>query len=497
MNSEEVKALKQMRKTDKTKQANNKTNQVTTFSVPTVRKEIAENISISTKPSKEKIVTQALKLHELGKISEAAKLYQELIDQGFNDPKVLSNYGVILKQSGQVDNAIKLYQKSITLFPNSPEAYSNIGKTFLDIGKLNEAEIATKKAIKLKPDFADAYTNLGIILRDLGKLKEAEIATIKAINLRPNFADSYANLGIISKDIGKLQEAEIAIKKAIDLRPDVEKYYSLQGRILLEVNKLKDAELSLRRAIKINPNFGEAHSNLSICLYIMGKKILALNSIIKANELDPKDKNNKILLAIFKEKQNKKDINLNKMNKKNNLTNILDTNPLILSREVEPELINSLYKIKARNQEIFQGPTFGNAIGSDYDLFNINDSIIQLIRKDLISISRSAVKSNVLIIDSFFTIFKSGGGLVSHNHLIGLDKINELGIANKKFSLVYYLSIGDQNCDEPGILKLENPNLDILPTNGLIVIFPAERNHSVFYKGKEDRIIIGVNFYSI
>ena len=30
-----------------------------------------------------------------------------------------------------------------------------------------------------------------------------------------------------------------------------------------------------------------------------------------------------------------------------------------------------------------------------------------------------------------------------------------------------------------------------------IVIFPSDREHSVFYKGKEDRIIIGVNFYSI
>ena len=49
--------------------------------------------------------------------------------------------------------------------------------------------------------------------------------------------------------------------------------------------------------------------------------------------------------------------------------------------------------------------------------------------------------------ESFFTIFRSGGGLVSHAHLSDLDKINGLNIACKKFSLVYYLSVGDQNCD--------------------------------------------------
>ena len=102
-----------------------------------------------------------------------------------------------------------------------------------------------------------------------------------------------------------------------------------------------------------------------------------------------------------------------------------------------------------------------------------------------------------MVTESFFTIFRSGGGLVSHAHLSPLDKIKGLNIACKKFSLVYYLSVGDQDCEEPGILKLENPNQDILPVDGLIIIFPAARRHSVFYKGQKDRIIIGVNFYII
>ena len=107
------------------------------------------------------------------------------------------------------------------------------------------------------------------------------------------------------------------------------------------------------------------------------------------------------------------------------------------------------------------------------------------------------MNSDILISESFFTIFRSGGGLISHDHLGSLDKIKGLNIACKKFSLIYYLSVGDQDCDEPGILKLESPNQDILPVDGLIIIFPATRRHSVFYKGQKDRIIIGVNFYRI
>ena len=105
--------------------------------------------------------------------------------------------------------------------------------------------------------------------------------------------------------------------------------------------------------------------------------------------------------------------------------------------------------------------------------------------------------ADIFITESFFTISNSGAGLESHSHLTTIDRLCGPKLSNKKFSLVYYLSIGDQDCEEPGILKLENPNKEILPTNGLIILFPAARKHSVFYKGTKDRIIIGVNFYSI
>ena len=63
--------------------------------------------------------------------------------------------------------------------------------------------------------------------------------------------------------------------------------------------------------------------------------------------------------------------------------------------------------------------------------------------------------------------------------------------------MTYYLSVGDQNCDEPGFLKLYDPSEQVLPGKGMILIFPADRAHSVIYNGSKDRVIIGVNFYSL
>ena len=148
---------------------------------------------------------------------------------------------------------------------------------------------------------------------------------------------------------------------------------------------------------------------------------------------------------------------------------------------------------KAKNS-----PVFGNGRCSiDYNVFKEDRAIIRRLENDLTRLMKEAVNSDIYLQDSFFNIYGAGAGIPPHNHLNELDKNTYLNLAKQKFSLVYYLSVGDQNCDEPGILKLYEPDEEILPTEGMIIIFPADRLHSAVYSGKIDRVIIGLNFYSI
>ena len=66
--------------------------------------------------------------------------------------------------------------------------------------------------------------------------------------------------------------------------------------------------------------------------------------------------------------------------------------------------------------------------------------------KDLISIIIAAVKSEICVYDSFFNILCSEAGSTTHNHIINIDKDKYLNFGKQKYSLVYYLSVGDQNC---------------------------------------------------
>ena len=151
----------------------------------------------NTKLSKEQIINQAIKLHLRGNIPEAIKYYQQIIKVGWNDPRVFSNYGIILK----------------------------------DLGNLKEAEISFRKAIELNPNFVEAHSNLGTILKDLGNLKEAEISFRKAIELNPNLVKAHSNLGVILNDLGNLKDAEKSYRKAIELNPHLVRAYYLLSRI--------------------------------------------------------------------------------------------------------------------------------------------------------------------------------------------------------------------------------------------------------------------------
>ena len=307
-------------------------------------------------------------------------------------------------------------------------------KLALNESKLEEAEFLFQNILQAQPTHYKAHNNLGAILLKLGRLDEAEVSFKKAIEYKPEFEVAYYNLGITQEKLGRLDEAETSYKKAIEYKPD----------------------------------YFEAHKNL--------------NTILRQN---------KLLLKIEQVRNSKKKIKVSNLGADIGLA----INPFISKRKADSELIAELYKINSVELDKTKDVRYGNGRCSDYDLFENNSSIIQTVKKDLTYIMSQAVKSDIYIIESFFNILRSGSGLTSHKHIKDFDEAN--GLINKKYSLTYYLSVGDQNCSEPGILKIYDPEEEILPSEGTIVILSADRSHSVAYGGKTDRVMIGVNFYSL
>ena len=263
-----------------------KTSEGKTFPVPYTLVNKKVNICITTdesnkplnKPNKSKIINQALKFHSQGNISEAKKCYQYFINQGFQDHRIFSNYGAILKDLGNLQEAELFLRKAIEIDPLFSNAHYNLGNLLRDLNKITEAESSLRKAIELDPLFVNAYYNLGNILEDLGNLQEAELFQRKAIEIDPFFAKAHSNLGNILRGLGKLKEAEFFHRKAIEIDPLFALAHANLGTTLSDLGKLKAAELSLQKAIEIDPLFADAYFNLSLIELIKGNYQLGLEN---------------------------------------------------------------------------------------------------------------------------------------------------------------------------------------------------------------------------
>jgi tetratricopeptide (TPR) repeat protein len=446
-------------------------------------------------------------LQELGKLDEAEASYTQAIALKPNFAEAHYNLGITLQELGKLDEAEASCRQAIALKPDYAEAHYNLGNTLKELGRLDEAEASYTQAIAFKPNYVEAHNNLGNALKELGRLDEAETSYMQAIALKPDYAKAHSNLGNTLKELERLDKAEASYKQAIALKPDYAEAHGNLGNTLKELGRLDEAETSYKQALALKPDLALAHFGLGIVLYIKGNEDLALKSIVKANHIEPQSKDYELLLSVMEVRKSRKG-NEAAVSDTSNITALtgLVSSPLILNREVEPELITSLYEMNfiqldktKRVGLLASGKTdarYGNGIVSpDFNLFKEARSIIQKLAEDLTKIMMKALKSDIYIYDSFFNILSAGGGTFPHAHLSNLDRIIGLNIGKQKYSLVYYLSVGDQNCREPGILKLYEPSEDILPCEGMITIIPASRMHSAVYGGKTDRVMVGVNFY--
>ena len=312
-------------------------------------------------------------------------------------------------------------------------------------------------------------------------------------------ADQMLISGINALKEKKILEAEKIFKLLLQKKPMNPDVNHLLGITFQLLNKVDEAIVSYKESIKIKPDFVEAHNHLGNILYGLGKIEEAEPCFKKAVELKPEFTEAKTILnIILQQKKVLSKIKYSKCHIKNKKVPVvkLSSNPFITMRDVESKLITTLYKMKSIKLEKTKDIRYGNGKCSpDLKLFESDYSIIKTLKKDLINIMKQSVASEVYVVESFFNILSSGSGTTPHRHLEPFDKAYK--IADQKYSLVYYLAIGDQNCSEPGILKLYDPDDKILPAKGSVVIIPASRKHSAIYNGKIDRIMIGVNFYSL
>ena len=232
-------------------------------------------------------LTEAIQLHQSGRLAEARRAYQALLKSAPDNPLLIHNIGLTYFQTGEFEPAARHIQRAIELQPQFAEAHDNLGSILNQLGRYREAAEAHRNAISCKPDFAQAHFNLGNALSALGDLPDAAQAYRTAAEILPDFGVAHFNLGNTLSLLGDHDAALLEYQEAVKLLPDMHQVHFNLANTLGSLNRPEEARACYQEALRLNPNLPEAHMNLGLLFKGIGDLPQAEAAFRKATELNP------------------------------------------------------------------------------------------------------------------------------------------------------------------------------------------------------------------
>jgi tetratricopeptide (TPR) repeat protein len=206
----------------------------------------------------EMTIAEAMQLavahHQAGRVSEAEKIYHQVLECKRDHPDALHLLGVLACQAGDLAVAIDLIRQAISIEPRVAQNHGNLGEAYRRAARWNEATDSLRRAIALKPDLAEAHHNLGIALQGKGRLDEAIAAYQRAVQLAPHCGDAYHRLGTALETAGRLDEAIRTLDQAVSLLSGNAEAHNSRGLVLQKQGRLNDAIAAFERALQLMPD---------------------------------------------------------------------------------------------------------------------------------------------------------------------------------------------------------------------------------------------------
>jgi tetratricopeptide (TPR) repeat protein len=230
--------------------------------------------------------SQALALHQAGRLAEAEKIYGQILKVQPNHFESLHLVGVIYAQRGNHVESVRQIDLALQINPKAADAHTNRGNALQELKRLDDALASYDKAIALKPDYAEAFNNRGLALQKLKRL-DALASYDKALALKPDYAEAFYNRGDILRELKRLEEALASYDKALALKPGYADAFNNRGNVLRELKRLEEALASYDKALALKPDYAEAFNNRGIALQELKRFEWALASYDKALALKP------------------------------------------------------------------------------------------------------------------------------------------------------------------------------------------------------------------
>ena len=204
------------------------------------------------------LLDRAIGQHQAGQLTEAERLYADILKTDPDDFDARHLLGVIRHQQGRSAEAIDLIAAALTVNPDSARALANYGLILSELGRLDEAVTALDRAVAANPDLADAHNSRGHALQRLGHNEDALASFERALALQPNYVEAYNNRGNALQGLRRYADALTSYDRSLALRPDYPEAHYNRGSALKQLKRDDDALAAFDKALALRPAYAEA-----------------------------------------------------------------------------------------------------------------------------------------------------------------------------------------------------------------------------------------------
>ncbi len=230
----------------------------------------------------------AISQHRSGNLSEAERLYREVVARTPDHAGALHNLGMLAQARGHFQEAGDLLTRAVASNPGDAVCHNNLGNVLRELGRFAEALAAYRAAVQTDPGYVNAYFNLASVLMDADDPQAAADCYGRLLNLAPHDREALGGLGIAMMTLGKPSEAIANFRRALTLGPDDPIAHYNLATAYKEEHRPDAALASYGRALAIDPGYAAAHNNIGMLLKAKGDLEQSAHAFRAALDANPR-----------------------------------------------------------------------------------------------------------------------------------------------------------------------------------------------------------------
>jgi protein O-GlcNAc transferase len=239
------------------------------------------------RPDLKSVLSRAVGCHQAGLLSEAERVYREVLEIDPRQFDALHLLGLIHYQRGACAEALRDIDRALAVKPDIAAAHNSRAAVLNGLKRFEEAVASCERAISLKPEYGEAFSNRALALLGLKRFEEALASCELAIGLRPDLAEAFNNRGNALKELKRFEDALASYERAIALKPNYAEAFNNCANALIGLKRYDEALESCRRALALRADLAEAFYNRGIALHELKRYEEALTSYDRAIALRP------------------------------------------------------------------------------------------------------------------------------------------------------------------------------------------------------------------